>query len=337
LKVSEFNPTSVAGEASTSTVPYKDRSPGLVIFGILTMLLGCVSGLFAVILVTMVSFTPRRSGMPTASMAPGILMYGSMAVTLIWLGIGSIQAKRWARALLLIFSWSWLIVGVFVTIAMLFFVPHMFANMPSNGPGNQQMPPMAVPAVMLVLFLIFGFFFVLLPAIWTFFYTSKHVKDTCESRDPIERWTDACPLPVLAFCLWLVFGAVMMLIMPFSSNGVMPFFGTFIDGFGGSVFCVAAAAVWGIAALMLYQLDDRGWWVILIALCVMLLSGVLTYSQHSIWEMYHLMGYSARQISDIKHSGVISNSGMNWMMALSTLPFIGFLFYIKKYMQRESG
>jgi hypothetical protein len=321
---------------SPSPAPYKDRSTGLVIFGILTMLMGCVFGLFVPLLVMIIAFGPRNSGTPTASMVPAIFIYGSLAVALIWLGIGSIQTKRWARALLLIFSWTWLIMGVFITIAMLFFVPHVMKNLPNDGAGNQQMPPMAMPAVMLVMFLICAFFFVVLPAIWTLFYASKNVKATCENRDLVERWTDACPLPVLAFSIWLVFSAGMMLILPFSSNGVMPFFGMFIDGIGGTIFCIAAAAIWGIAALMLYQLDERGWWVILIALCIMMLSSLLTYSQHTIWEMYHLMGYSARQISNMKHSGFISDHGMTWVMTLSMLPFLGFLLFIKKYMQRES-
>ena len=77
-----------------------------------------------------------------------------------------------------------------------------------------------------------------------------------------------CPLPVLAMCLWLAFSVAMMLLMPVTGMSVMPFFGMFITGLPGALFCLAIAAVWGLAAWWLYQLDERGWWLIFIALCI---------------------------------------------------------------------
>ena len=58
---------------------------------------------------------------------------------------------------------------------------------------------------MVIALLFLGVFFVILPAVWIFFYKSRQVKATCEARDPVARWTDACPLPVLALCLWFLF------------------------------------------------------------------------------------------------------------------------------------
>ena len=74
-----------------------------------------------------------------------------------------------------------------------------------------------------------------LTRICTFFYNSRHVKATCERRDPATRWTDACPLPVLGFCLWLLLGVPMLLIMPLAGHGVMPFFGIFLSAAGRDV------------------------------------------------------------------------------------------------------
>jgi hypothetical protein len=75
-------------------------------------------------------------------------------------------------------------------------------------------------AVIAIAFVFNGVVFVLLPAIWTYFYRSPHVKATCEARDPVARWTDACPLPVLGFCLWLLFSVPMLLVMPISGHCV---------------------------------------------------------------------------------------------------------------------
>ena len=37
---------------------------------------------------------------------------------------------------------------------------------------------------MVGMFLVLGVVFVIVPAVWTFFYNSRHVKATCETRDP---------------------------------------------------------------------------------------------------------------------------------------------------------
>ena len=95
-------------------MPYKDRSAGLLIFGILTILLGCVAGLFVPLMFFGQAMSAKaRTGVPApfSAILPAVLIYSVLAVALVWLGIGSIMARRWARALLLIFSWSWLILG----------------------------------------------------------------------------------------------------------------------------------------------------------------------------------------------------------------------------------
>jgi hypothetical protein len=92
----------------TTAPTYKDRSTGLMIFGILTLLLGGLCGLFILLMLagqaSLARMNPAQANV--AAILPAVAIYGVLAVALIWLGIGSIQARRWARALLLIFSWS---------------------------------------------------------------------------------------------------------------------------------------------------------------------------------------------------------------------------------------
>ena len=45
-------------------------------------------------------------------MIPGIALYLMLAVAFIWLGVGSIRARRWAWTLTVVLSWMWLIMGV---------------------------------------------------------------------------------------------------------------------------------------------------------------------------------------------------------------------------------
>ncbi len=317
---------------------YTDRSTGLLVFGILTLLLGCLAGLFVPLMLfgqMMAAKAPNAPPVKHAAILPGMVVYVLLAVALIWLGIGSIKARRWARALLLIFSWSWLIMGVCMTAIMPFVMSKSLANLPPDAKtGQPAMPPGAITGMVIGMTIFFGIFFVLVPAVWTFFYNSRHVKATCEARDPVTRWTDACPLPVLAICLWTWFAVPMMLVMPLTGMAVMPCFGVFVSGLPGALFCLVIAAVWGVAGWWLYRLDVRGWWLILIAMVLFMVSALLTYAHHDMIEMYQLMGYPQAQIDQIQKMGLFTGNRMSWFTALCSLPFLGYLLFIKKYLRK---
>jgi hypothetical protein len=319
----------------TTALPFKDRSVGLIVFGSLTIVLGCLTGLLVPVMLVGQAAAARNTNGPHANFSvilPAIFIYGVLAVALVWLGIGSIMARRWARALLLIFSWSWLVMGVFMVIVMAFVIPKMLAGISGAPDTNHQLPASTMAGVMLVIFLVFGVLFVILPAVWTFFYNSCHVKATCETRDPEMRWTDACPLPVLGLCLWLLFSVPWMLFMPLTGHAVIPCFGIFVTGLPGALFYLAIAALWSYAAWLLYQLDLLGWWLILIALVLFTVSSLLTYAQHDVTEMYQLMGYPHAQIREMQRLGLLTGNRMIWLTLFSMLPFLGYLFFIKKYL-----
>jgi len=321
-----------------SATPYKDRSSGLIVFGVLTILLGCLAGLFVPLMLIGQVAAAKATGAssPLSTMLPAMSIYGALAVALVWLGIGSVMARRWARALLVIFCWSWFIVGVFVLVFMLFLLPRMMTAMSAGAPAGQPaMPEAAMVMAMVFTGLIIGVFFVILPAVWTCFYSSRHVKATCEARDPVARWTDACPLPLLGFCLWLVLGSLTMLIMPLAGHGVMPFFGRFLAGLPGTLFCLAVAGSWGYGAWRLFRLDPRGWWLILITLGLVTASALMTYPRHDMIEMYRLMGYPEAQIEQIQKIGLLTGNGMMWLTGCSMVPFLGYLLFIKRYLGRK--
>src|ERR1035438_1233849 len=91
--MNEQNPVILPIEA-TPLPAYKDRSTGLMVFGILTLLLGCLAGLFAPLLLfgqIMGAQAPECTPTNYGVILPAVAMYGCVAVTLIWLGIGSIK------------------------------------------------------------------------------------------------------------------------------------------------------------------------------------------------------------------------------------------------------
>jgi hypothetical protein len=185
------------------------------------------------------------------------------------------------------------------------------------------------------MFLFLAVFFVLLPLAWIFFYKSPQVKATCEVRDPVPRWTDACPLPVLALCLWLLWGVPMLVLTSIVGHGVIPFFGTFLTGLPGSLLCLAMAALCVYAAWLLYKLDVRGWWLILIAFLVFILSAVVTYARHDLIEMYRLMDYPEAQIEQMQKLGLFTGRHLNWLIMFFMVPFLAYILFIKKYFRSE--
>jgi hypothetical protein len=128
----------------------------------------------------------------------------------------------------------------------------------------------------------------------------------------------------------------MMLVMPIMGHGVMPFFGTLLTGLPGMLFCLCLAAFWGYCAWLLYKLDARGWWLILIAMIVFGVSTVLTYTRHDVIEIYQLMGYPQEQIDQIQKTGLLTGNRMAWMMSFSMVPFLGYIFFIKKYLRAKT-
>lgn len=314
---------------------YKDRSTGLVIFGAMTLLIGCLAGLFALLIVgaQMAGRAAQPSG-GAPTVVPAVALYGVLAVALIWLGIGSIMVRRWARALLLIFSWSWLLLGIFATIGMVFFIPIIMANAQAAAPPGHPASRAAMAAAMVFVFIIFGIFFLLLPALWLFFYNSRHVKATCEAHDPEPCWTDRCPLPVLALSLWLMFSVPMMVLMPIGGHAVLPFFGVFFSGIPGAFLYFAIAVLWCYAAWLIYHVNSRGWWLVLIAMIVFTVSGVITFSQHDILEMYQRMGYPQTQINQIQKMGLFGGNSTVWMTIVSVLPLVGYMLFIKRYFRK---
>jgi len=310
--------------------PYQDRSAGLIVFGVLTILIG----LFCALIIPAMLFGSAQSA-ASAPAGRGQLLsaagvYGTLAVALVWLGIGSIMARRWARALLLLGAWTWLLVGVMAMIFLAVLLPQIASAIPSHGPSG----PLSDKARLAILLLPAGVIFflgVVLPGIWVIFYRGSNVRATCEHRDPVTRWTDRCPLPVLAVSLWLAAGALSMVLGALGPGRVVPFFGTFLHGSGGLAALLAVAALWLYAARACYRLQPAGWWIIVVCIGLFAVSHFLTYSQHEIAETYHLMGYGPEQIAQIEKFQFLNSRTFAWMPVLWLVPSLAYLGYVRRY------
>lgn len=318
---------------------YHDRRTGLIIFGILTAALGGIQLLFVPLMILAQFAAPKTNAVtPTPQMLiPGVVFCCVLAVCFIWLGIGSMLCRRWARAILLVFSWTWLVMGIVAMIFLAILLPQITSVIDAaQPPGSKPIPPEVKTAIMVVQAIFAFVFYVVIPGVLVLFYRSKHVKATCEARDPVVRWTDRCPLPVLAVSLWAAVAAVAMLVFPFCYRGILPFFGVFLSGITGSAVCLVLALVWAYAARALYRLELAGWWIMLLGTCVLGVSGFITYLRHDLTEIYRLMGYPETQIAQLERFNVFHGPMLAWSMLVFLLPVVIYLLFIRKFFTRPA-
>jgi len=314
-----------------AALDFKDRRTGLMVFGILEILLGGLAALMIplMILGQVMAAQVTHEPTPLRQIIPGVVLYGIIAAVLIELGIGSCKTRRWSRALSLIVAWSWLAMGVISLGAMVFFLPSMLKAAPQ--PQGQPLPESARIVVMLISMLFMGILFVVVPSMLVFFYQGRHVRATCEAHDRSPCWTDACPLPILALSLWLGFGALSMLTLPFSTNGVLPLFGKLLTGLVGSLCCVGLAALWAYSAWAVYRLRVVGWWLVLTSLGVMAVSAWVTFTQIDLLEMYRVMGYPEKQIEMMKQFSFVQGHSLAYFSVAWAIPMFAFLLFVKRY------
>ena len=314
---------------------YRDRRTGLIVFGIVEIIIGCFCLLLLLMMVLGQVMAAKATGnpVPFKILLPSLLTYPAMAAGFVWLGIGSMKRRRWARAISLIVSWSWLLVGIVSIVAFVLMAPVIFKPM-TTGPN--ALPEEARAVMMVMMALMLGVMFILIPGALLLFYRSPHVKATCEAADPQRSWTDACPLPVLAASLWMFFGGLMMPLMPIAYNGVFPFFGKLVQGAAGSVVFFILMAVWIYAAWAIYRLKPAGWWLALISFGLLLASNVVTFWNIDIMEWYRAMGYSEDLLNHIQQFNFSGRQFVIWTLVGAAL-IIGYLLFIYRYFRNPSS
>ncbi|MEZ6047561.1 MAG: hypothetical protein R3C11_18665 [Planctomycetaceae bacterium] len=324
--------SSIDDQNLTGSPLFKDRKSGLIIFGILQILMGLFCAMLIPLILLSQSVTPAGNSSTNVRMlVPALGMYSILAVLLVWLGTGSILARRWARALTLVLAWTWLVIGITSMIIMVIFRPFPVAN---AAPG-QQVPPQMYLFFLVVMLGTMGCIYILLPGIFIWFYRSPHVKATCEYHDPHLRWTDRCPLPVLAISLMLGAGAFSM-IFSASYGFVIPFFGILLKGVVGGILTLGITLLFAYLSWATYKLKIWAWWATLILYVAFGLSSMITFSRLGLMEFYREINLPEEQLRIIEQSGMIERMNMPVMIGVSGVVFIGYLFWIRKYFVSKS-
>jgi hypothetical protein len=309
-----------------------------VIFGVAQIVLGLLAGLM-VPLAALGAFLSRLA--PGAAMRPeqylsGIATYAFIAAALLTLGVGSVQFKRWARALTLVVSWYWLITGILITILMTAVLPVTMQSVmqaQQRVAGRSQGITTGVMAVIITILIVFAaFFLIVVPIAFVVFYSRKDVAETCHYRDPVERWTDRVPLPVLGACVVFALQSLYLLVTAVSTP-LFPFFGRYLTGLPGLLCLLVLVCLDGYLAIAFYRLQPSAWWIAAIATPVRLFSMALTYARADLMQAYSKMGWSDAQMQMLNSSPFFRSHVILWWSLISAVLFFGYTLWLKRYFE----
>ncbi len=323
----------------TTTPVYPDRSTGLMLFGIVQVLLGCICWLIGLMMVALpllgpTAKAPQGPAMNTQMMIPGMVIYLLLAVAFVWLGIGSLRARRWAWTLTIVLSWMWLVMGVVMFVSFVFLAgPMMRASMEQQT----KMPPQALMMMQVISGAFTACIYILLPALFLLFYHRASVRATCQRRDPKIPWTDRCPMPVLVLSITMALSVVLMSSVV-AYGCVMPLFGVFISGAVGAVVVLLMALVMAYLAWGTYRLQMAAWWGTLLVWIAGTVNMAITSSRAGLMEMYEKMGMPAAQLEMMRKSGVVETMSHwgPWIGILGGIAWLGYLLYVRRYFVRSA-
>jgi hypothetical protein len=249
---------------------HRDRSLALKVIGACLLLIGAVAAFLGPIEIYCFYLFAEGGRFHYEGFGFGSFMFGNIAcqvagyylaaMLLIPLGYGHLKTRRWARTLSLILLWSWLVVGIPLSVVL--FLMLVTAKELSL-------------AAVLVAAILLGLSYLVVPGLLVRFYRSRDVRLTFETGDPQSYWIETRPMPVLVLStLHLFYILVLHVLLLF--NGIFPLFGVLVSDLPGiflldaSILCLALL-VWG-----LWRLRTWAWWGSLIYLSLITFSSILT-------------------------------------------------------------
>jgi len=208
---------------------------------------------------------------------------------------------------------------------MLAFMPGMYDQMTRRGLPQEM--------VVIMKYMVLGFMAVgclIIPGAMVLFYGSRNVKATCEFRDPRIRWTDKCPLPVLAVSLMCGVGAGSMLSMGLY-GWTVPFFGRILSGKAGAGVALVSMLLLGYAAWGTYRLSIKAWWCAVLLNTAWAISKGATFSCVNMRDFYEKMNFTHQQLEIMKQHGMSPYSTRVLFYGIWAFGCLGYLLYTRRY------
>ncbi len=273
---------------------YRDRTPFLVVIGVLLLLIGIAAAFLGPLEMTCFYFFSEGGRFYYEGFGFGSFMFGNMAcqiigyyvaaMLLIPLGYGHLKGRRWARPSSLALLWSWLVVGL--PLVIVFFLILVTAK------------ELSLVAVLVAIGLL-GLSYLLFPWLLIRFYRSRDVQMTFEARDPKPHWIERLPIPISALGFLCLFYAIVLHI-PIFFNGIFPFFGTFLYGMQGivaldvAIMCLLCLT-WGTLGLRRWA-----WWGGVACFGLLASSSMVTFSTSSLADILSVMVFAPEEMKALQ-------------------------------------
>jgi len=325
---------SAPAAAMAAPTNFKDRRFWLIMCGAVEVLLGLVAAAM-IPLTAFTMFMSSRTG-AGASLADlpqlisALLVYFGTAVFLFCMGIGAMLAKRWAHTLMLAVGWIWLVMGSLIAVASLGVLPAALDALAKSGTGT----PLAHAVVFVFTIVLVTVFCIALPGAVVAIYQEKNVRATVRYWDPVPRWPDACPLPVLIAALMAALNVV-------SSLGALtdptyPFFGMSLTGIPAALVNIIVALVAGWMGYALYRLSLAGWWTALALGLAEEVSAIITSIRQGHAALPAQDGLTPQQLEAMNNWTVMGLNGNLVVSIVASLLYLGFLVYLRRYFSRTN-
>jgi len=287
--------------------PSKDRTVGLVVFGALEILRGIFCFTLAMLLLIVVSTNGLHGIKPIHYwMSMGVLFH--LTGWFIVMGMGSIKARRWARALLLVGAWVSIFFGTLVLALILYILPEIYSLLADSG----LLPPMGALKILYFVVLVLLLLQVVFPLVSIVFYGLKGVEATCERRNPEPCWTDRCPLPLLAMSIISITGCF-SIVFAGTTNYTVFFYGHVLNGVPGALIVAFISVACGYVGWGAYTRKMHAWWGAYALIVLVSSSMMLSFSEMDVAAMYDLMGYSEEQSAHLRGFYSLSSATLTFI------------------------
>ncbi len=303
---------------------YRDRSRILAAIGAALLLVGIVAAFFGP--AEMYCFYLFSEGgrfhydgfgfgsFLFGNIATQIIGYYLIAMVCIPLGYGHLKVRRWARTLSLTLLGFWLVAGVPLLVVFVFMAL------------SSKDLSLAAALIMLVCV---GLSYTVVPGLLIWFYRSKDVRHTFETKDSSSYWIERLPLPVLVLCSLLLLHAIALHVLIFF-NGIFPFLGIWLSSLQGIllidvlIMCLAGL-IWGML-----RLSRWAWWGSLSYLGFMTASSLLTLSRSSLPDILSAMSLPQMEMEIFQR---VPLHGFHFaaLLAIPLLSNVGLMIYSKRY------
>ncbi|HEY6050357.1 MAG TPA: hypothetical protein VIZ58_03855 [Thermoanaerobaculia bacterium] len=310
-------PADVAG-----ATPFRDRSRALTGFGWLLIAAGAACGLLALSVAAVSRLALAGSGVPPLRTAAfNVFFYVALGACFVVIGIGSIRARRWARALALTVGWIWLATGCVAVVAVAAILPAALST--AGAPASSVACGVAVAALILLVFC------AAIPLAVVLFYRRDDVRRTVEWRQPAPDWSDRVPSTILGVVIALAFGGVACLVsVPFL--GAVPLLGSVLTGAAAAAVLLVFAALSFLLAWGSWRQSAAAWWG-LVAFQVFSFVNFLTLRSLDMPAYMRQAGYPEDQVRQVGSLNILASPAILWTAVAVSLLLMGFLVAIRRH------